>query len=252
MIIFLVGTPRSGTTLIQSEIAKVIGAYTGPETHYYSLRNSKNFLTKKYWRKNQAAYNTLKNYSKSSSVSLNSSKINPWFHELEVQYKNVIEKTPRHLHYLSHIYRDFPDCRVFAIVREPYYVCRSMYFASNEHPKAWSGRRSIRDCVNRWIADTRIIINESERLKVICYEDTLCDEFDWLALLGSDVELGTHKFEASDIINPEEHWKSNNLKAKGTVTDYSDFISKDEFYSIYGVELISLWETVKSFKCTKQ
>lgn len=64
-----------------------------------------------------------------------------------------VEKTPLHLHYVNVIEAYVPGARFLHIVRPGEEVVASMRRVTSEHPEAWGGLRSVEACVDRWLSD---------------------------------------------------------------------------------------------------
>jgi len=170
--VFLVGCPRSGTTLLQSILAAHPNVLSLPESHFFaylvprvsflrpwgiaSLRIRRRF----HWYLNEIGEAATRQCLPRFAVSMRcycEAYVAVLDRLTEDQGKTVwIEKTPRHLWYLSYIKRYVPDARFIHILRKGAEVVASLYQVTQEHPKAWSGRRSVDQCIDRWIKDVRI------------------------------------------------------------------------------------------------
>lgn len=240
--IFIVSTPRAGSTLLQSMLVTFKGLVSGKESHFYSTLYNKNFLRKKFYNKQKEISNNLGEEVKINLFSLQKSRKN-FRRALDKIIKNnnavcFVEKTPMHLHYLEQIQKDFENPVVFHIVRDAYENIRSLYIAANENPKSWTKKRSIEDCINRWNQDLEIHkkYNNQKNHYFIKYEDIKEDR----KRIEAEIEKilkNTEKqdYDISTLIDEEETWKENNLNATWKNTDYKDkFIDKKEFYESYG------------------
>lgn len=174
--IFIVGTPRSGTTLLQNLLVQDERIHSFPETHFFSktkpkkgslryklglpTKNAREYLTFFYREINEIsfAYKQLfyiynrKKYSKFFFKTLDTitGKLgkNTW-----------IEKTPIHLHYIEDIESLNQDAHFIHIVRDPVKVAASIYEVTNKYPQHWYGTRTESECIQRWIHDIRITEN---------------------------------------------------------------------------------------------
>lgn len=153
--IFIVGVPRSGTTLLSALIAAHSGISCGPETHFFrwlSQTDPGQFLTAGAWP--ERAVEFVCSISRTSffgddrtllidSYDRNRQQIDAYLRAAEPSVANMLasvtepyalaagkrrwaEKTPDHLQYLSVIREHFPSAPIVRIVRDPRDVARSL------------------------------------------------------------------------------------------------------------------------------
>ncbi|MFC6669009.1 sulfotransferase family protein [Marinobacterium aestuariivivens] len=146
---FLVGPPRSGTTLLTAMLNthSLVGA--GPETHFFSKIKEdewREMLADPDWPKkavdkissvklvgqnviglfeisSEDLYDTLTNCERSINAVLNG------FFSIYLNKKGKsiwVEKTPNHLLFLDLIRKEFPKAKIIRIVRDPRDSCNSM------------------------------------------------------------------------------------------------------------------------------
>ncbi|HWH72655.1 MAG TPA: sulfotransferase [Methylibium sp.] len=136
MIIFIVGTPRSGTSAVLEQLATQLHAYAGPETHVFRKAPS-------WWDLRRRA---LRGFLGRCRQIYFKTRIGPRagdpaiadaFRRLEREYGVVIEKTPDHLQQIGRIRRVLPDAVFVHCVREPGALTRSFYVASRQSPRLW-------------------------------------------------------------------------------------------------------------------
>ena len=164
--IFLVGFPRSGTTLVQQILATDTNLFSCQETHFYSNLNPVNKL-KKFIPKFFLQFNALgklKRVLNQDNLILHNIR----FGKKDI-YKNFIsimdkksldigcdgwcEKTPRHLHFISEIYKFENEIDILFIIRHPVPAINSLHKAINEHSYAWKKTKantSLEECTRRW------------------------------------------------------------------------------------------------------
>lgn len=239
--IFIVSTPRAGSTLLQSIIMSFAGIITNPETHFYSIMYNKNFLKKNFYLKKR-------NISRNLNINFEYSYFN--FSKNIRNFKEYIdillnskegriflEKTPMHLHFINKIESDFDNPIFIHVIREPYENVRSLYVAASENEKIWSGKRTIEDCVQRWKKDMEIHIKHSEKRNhfYIKYEDLKTRKEEIEEKLKEILKVKKKQdVDVSKIITKEEVWKENNLKKGWSNRDYENsFMDKDEFINKY-------------------
>ncbi len=189
--IFIVGCPRSGTTLLQNILAAHEEIITFPETHFLpGLLIDRPFFKRLPFGLPFGKSRMRKILTELKSVHLMKSyplvplmikpQVTAFYRILDTmaEEKNCtiwIEKTPRHLHYISIIERLVPDAKFIHIVRNGEDVVASLYETTHKYPKDWRGAKSIQWCVERWNSDISI----SERYlsgrnhSVIRYRDIL-------------------------------------------------------------------------------
>jgi len=205
--VFLVGCPRSGTTLLQSILASHSQVLSFPETHFFStLIPYKPFLRRLGITTPRRA-----NRARSSLVELG---CNPYelprglrnvsvrsFVDILVHHLNTaarrqdksrwLEKTPAHLHYTDIIERYIPDCHFVHLIRDGRDVVASLYEVTHKYPARWGGSRDVDQCIDRWIQDIRITCELAHRQRhtVVQYEGLTSDPKDAMIRLCDVLDL---------------------------------------------------------------
>ena len=171
--IFLVGCPRSGTTLLQSMVASHSQVISFPETHFFSktlsinplLRRiklygpgSRDFITDFL---DEHGYSDIRPFSDLPPLCTH----NRWCKTLlntidemvlaesgDPKSNNIwgLEKTPRHLFYISSIQQVGYQNKFLHILRSGPDVVASLYLATQKYPEQWGGSRSIKKCISWW------------------------------------------------------------------------------------------------------
>ena len=256
--IFLVGCPRSGTTLLQSLLASHSEIVSFPETHLFSKTISINKIVQFF-----TVYGTQQKYALESIADelCNRSVLmdiptgpiystQQWVahllpvlnHIAETQYGTgeqayLLEKTPRHLHFIEEITQADSDAQFVHVIRSGIDVVASMMEATNQHPEAWSAARDIKKSVfwwNRSIKISREYVGETNH-HFIWYNDII-NHPDWaleqlLNNLGLQYEPGMIAdcgHTASTLISSNEHWKARNLIGNVHRTSKADSLTKEE------------------------
>lgn len=177
MRLFLVGCPRSGTTLLQSMISAHPNVFSLPETHFFrSIRPKRKII--EFLKMTD---HSMAGVQKLLELGCNMREIPKWpwrlFVERLVQAFVILldekanreqadawlEKTPIHLHYINLIERYIPDALFVHIIREGKETIASLYEVTNQYPEMWGGKRSIVVCLNRWMADVQISLSVKSR-----------------------------------------------------------------------------------------
>jgi hypothetical protein len=231
--ILLVGTPRSGTTLLQQLISNRKDVYTTEETHFISLLNPVTF--------GGGAIPKFLLYPRAIRrlTSLVGSGLG---HEhLMFQYQSMIsefarimdaaakareciawvEKTPRHLSFVDDALRAIQDLNVICVIRGPVATVNSLFKATNNYPDQWSSKKvkyTLDVCTERWADDVKRThrLLAAGKIQVVRYEDVVSHSegvrnylYD---LLGLSVHGELRTGVLRDVISPSEVWKSNNHK----------------------------------------
>ena len=239
--IFVVGAPRSGTTLVQSLLAAHRETCSFKESHFFNRHFHRFPLTRRHMLKRNPWAGVVRFLQDNdiSPVGLHvplarlrrASPIT--FFDVQgtatsfvdlldaiAEMKSAstwIEKTPRHLHYLSLIEAVAgvgTDAAVVHVLRDGREVAASLFAASAK----WGRGYGLAECVRRWNRDlalTRSRLGHAGHA-VVCYED-LCTDVDCTvrSLLGSlglnydDYEPRPHVDLMRRIIHPREIWKQD-------------------------------------------
>jgi len=169
--LFLVGCPRSGTTLLQSMLAAHPRIASFPETHFFE-RVSPRFAAvgmaspRRRDRKRLLQFLTevghpeMKNLIPRYAVTLRRS-VGALVEVLDAltlaQGGTVwVEKTPGHLHYIDLIKAHIPDARIIHLVRNGEDVVASLYEVSTKHPEVWGTPATLEECIARWTGDLKL------------------------------------------------------------------------------------------------
>ena len=166
--VFLVGCPRSGTTLLQSLLCAHPQVFSVPETHLYSKIPSPNRVLRRLGfarRDAPARFSALLASLGLPPVTVRSPFVRDYLRALagsldaatlEAGKTVWLEKTPRHLLFVGSIARALPGARFIHLVRRGPDVVASLYEVARDYPEVWGGPRSLEACVERWLRDTAI------------------------------------------------------------------------------------------------
>ena len=247
--IFIVGCPRSGTTLLQGVLASHPEVYSLPETFFFAKAISRN------WVKNKFIHPSLKvrNHLRSMLQVMNRQdlkgvgKVGFFQSDYHSPFLRVmdqltldsggtvwVEKTPMHLYFIEEIQKLIPDAVFIHIVRNGMDVVPSLVKATQENHKKWASvmgwRRlsgwkgySIEEAIQRWNTDFSIS-QKYQRIPghlIVKYEElilnpeavskSLCEEL--------EIEFNPEMLDASssyeNIVSSFESWKINNRRKIG-------------------------------------
>jgi hypothetical protein len=226
--IFMVGFPRSGTTLAQSIVMCDERVYSFPETHLFTkgLRFNKlpDFLSNLWttWY----CYQWVKNNFSENYIFYSTSKtklIRKFFNFIEdkAQQENksiILEKTPAHLKKIDDISAIFEKAQFIHVVRSYRGAIPSIIKAARQ----WKGNDSQVWNMQRWLADvytsTYYTQNKANHV-LINYDDFVTDRTNVIFELNKHLSLQIKDVSNEQlarvsklIVEPNETWKSNNLQ----------------------------------------
>jgi hypothetical protein len=156
--IFLVGAPRSGTTMLQSLLASHPSIISFPETKFFQyllyeqLSQSLPNRLEKFFVDEIKRPDLLKSWVDGQSDLDKAYCFIKILDELaEEQDKCIwLEKTPEHIYFIDYLENLLPDALFIHILRDGIDVIASMYDASRKSPEAWGGIWDLDFCIKRW------------------------------------------------------------------------------------------------------
>lgn len=258
--VFVVGYPRSGTTLIQSLISTQKNIVSFPETHFFNYC-AKEFLPHLQLYPDEV--NTIvQRVEDKMGFNVCPEKLDFLLRVAdrgEIYKKNVfdfvirqsilnfsrdkivsgreltwVEKTPGHAKYLNEIFSLYPQAKVIVMIREPSkaIISRKLKIPSDSH-------KSIKGLAKSW---SRLYENvyhiknqKKDNLIIVRLEDLLSDKrgsllglFHFLCLDCNEKRFESFGAEAKRLITNNEPWKSDVQKGRFIEnTDYGiNFIEK--------------------------
>ncbi len=273
--IFIVGYPRSGTTLLQRLLVTQPGLYTFPETHYFCVIEKKipwgedketippaalpiafeNIYEKMGICFTAAEVETLNRQAENkqlSSKALFETIVTRYLLNLYPGIETLpswrwIEKTPNHAHYLERILDMYPRAQVLHILRHPVpaIFSRKLKFPFNrEIPVTELARRW-----NRMLDDVdRFKSQNPNYILTLRYEDLVTQMEEEMKRLGTFLEIAFDIQRYSGInrenpglpegiILPSEPWKLEDLRRELTNTndDYKTVFSRQDAEAVEAV-----------------
>lgn len=270
--IFLVGCPRSGTTLLQSLLAAHTQIASFPESKFFQFliplyepkrykfkiisRQLKPRLTKYFQEEIQhpEMLNDLpilpfwQNYSYSFIKKLNILT--------QQQNKSIfLEKTPEHIYFLNYIEELVPDAKIIHIIRSGADVVASLYEVSHKYPQGFAGAWSIDYCLERWkeaVEITSSHLNKPNHF-LVRYEqlvespqvvlEQICH---FLEIEFESQMLEDYQAVAKQVSLNTEHWKtpvSQTIQNTNSQKFYKVFDESQREYIEQQLEDFSLKET---------
>jgi hypothetical protein len=132
-----------------------------------------------------------------------------------------LEKSPRHLHYISSIESGGPGNKYLHLLRHGPDVVASMHLVTNRYPEQWSGRRSVSKCVRWWNHSMRASLKyrDSPNHLFVVYEQLLASPKKVLQAicrflgLNYQEEMSSHFHQTADgLLNEDNKWHGRNEK----------------------------------------
>ena len=166
--IFVVGCPRSGTTLLQSLLGAhpAIATFTETKFFFYGVpqyeprRQAFRMVSRQlnpwlseFFTEHLKRPELLQSWPNIPLMSLYVKKLIRILDDLtKEQGKKIwLEKTPEHLYHIETIEKYVPGVRFIHIVRNGADVVASLYEATHKYPKPWRGALDIDRCIERWV-----------------------------------------------------------------------------------------------------
>ena len=233
--VFVVGCPRSGTTLLQSLLAAHPSIASFPESHFLPKIVARG--SKRRQRFGIVAPQAKENYTQvlndvgAKDCEHNKPRFGLFVREYilsfvetlddltEAQNRTVwLEKTPRHLHYINNLEKAVPDIAFIHIIRKGSDVVASLFEVTHKYPEVWGGPRDVERCISRWIQDVELSrqylgkpnhtfvsyekLVERPKLNV----KQLCD---FLNVPYLESMLEDYKNVSKKVLSPGEQWKES-------------------------------------------
>ena len=219
--VFVVGMPRSGTTLIQGILCNTGEYFPMPETHFfvraaYGLEEEK--LSQKDRERIRHKLLTKSRIKLDRGIPEHLTTKKNIFEHVVDQFnregiRTFLEKTPRHIFFYSKILEYYPDARFICMIREPKNVVSSQLTNSPKknksvirlallYNKIAASIEKVRKNENTFLVRYEDLTNETELvLKDIC--DFLNVEF--------DSKLVDNVAAPPGIVSEHEFWKNKNV-----------------------------------------
>ena len=214
--IFLVGSPRSGTTILQSLLAAHPEVISFPESKFFHYLLYDQFAGKlpnrmeAFFKEEIKRPELLKDFDYSQTVETKAS----WFVGLldglaAEQNKSIwLEKTPEHIYFIEDIERFLPDAKFIHILRNGMDTIASMYDATRSFNELWGAGWDLNHCIERWehaMLTSYKYVNKSNHI-LVKYEDLLDDK---TKLLGKICKFMGIEYDDKMLVNYQE--KAANL-----------------------------------------
>jgi hypothetical protein len=222
--IFIVGMPRSGTTLLQGILCNSKKYFPMPETHFFS-RVAYGLPEKNLSRENREQMGRI--LKRKSKISVDENVWQRFQTQKEIfeyliggfnkhRKGTFLEKTPRHVYFYSQILKHYPDAKFICMIREPRNTVSSLLTMSRKRQKSVI-RISL--FYNK-IANAIIKIMHNRNVLVVKYEnlvnqpDQALKNICQFIHLPFDSKLIQTVAAPAEIISEHEAWKNKNVDIK--------------------------------------
>ncbi|MGK7895452.1 MAG: sulfotransferase [Xenococcus sp. (in: cyanobacteria)] len=234
--LFIVGCPRSGTTLLQSLLAAHPQIASFPESHFFESLAPINPLIRSLGMGLASGQRAKKRFKHFLSI-IEREKMEeylPSFPLFMSQYANAfvqvldelteeqgkslwIEKTPGHLKQIELIEKLVKEAKFLHIVRNGADSVASLYQVYQKHSQ-WGGARNIDECISRWTEDVEITRNylPKENHTLVRYEElvantqeAIADVCSFLNVPFEPVMLQEYGNAAQKVVRKDESWKAS-------------------------------------------
>lgn len=258
--LFVVGCPRSGTTYVQSLIARLGPVLCLPETQFfvelYGAKNRhKHSSSYSVYRRMASRFGlvnpkyTAKRMKKLSGALSVDYKSKSWLKDRQViglrhsldQYCNEnnyscwSEKSPNHVFYIDEICKSFGDAKFIHVVRDGADVVSSIYDAM-ERNASWSGRyESIKVIAEVWnsaVENSSLCVGKSNHM-FVNYQNIKGNEEKIVSSIASFLGVEDDEVDEAELIRrrsmlvyEDEVWKSG-------LSQGSSFSAENKFDQIF-------------------
>jgi hypothetical protein len=222
--VFIVGSPRSGTTLIQGILCNTGKYFPMPETHFFS-QVAYGLPEKGLSNKNRIkiqrilAQKSRIDIDRGSLSNLNTQK--EIFEYVVGKFNtdnriDFLEKTPRHVFFYSKIMNYYPGAKFICMIREPKNVISSQLTNSPKQNKSVI-RLSL---LYNKIAAAILEIQSKSNVSIVKYEDLTFEPQQILEKICNFLNITFYPKILDDvsapfeIVSEHEFWKEKNISLK--------------------------------------
>lgn len=172
--LFLVGCPRSGTTLLQSLLAAHPEIASLPESRFFQYAVPCQRYPKPNYQSRRYKLGMISTILKPRLTEFFQQEINrpdllhyfpkiPLLRLYSLQFIKImniiaeeenksiwLDKTPEHLYFLKEIEKFVPKVKMIHLIRNGSHVVASLYEVTHKYPESWDGAWDIERCIDRW------------------------------------------------------------------------------------------------------
>ena len=206
--IFLVGAPRSGTTILQSLLAAHPEIISFPESKFFHYLLYEEFATKlssrleTFLRDEIHRPELLNDFDDNQTVANKASWFVRILDGLAVEKNKSIwlEKTPEHIYFIEDIQSLIPDAKFIHILRNGMDTIASMYEATRSYHDLWGDAWDLEHCIDRWkyaMLTSHKYVNTSNHI-LVKYEELVDNKTHILSQICIFLEI---EYDAGMLIN---------------------------------------------------
>ena len=214
--IFLVGAPRSGTTILQSLLAAHPEIISFPESKFFHYLLYEEFAANlpnrlaSFFSNEIHRPELLNDFDDNQTVANKASWFIRILDGLAVEENKSIwlEKTPEHIYFIEDIQSLVPDAKFIHILRNGMDTIASMYEATRNFTDLWGGVWDLEHCIDRWkdaVLSSHKYINNSRHI-LVKYEELIDNKSVVLTDICNFLEI---EYDCAMLINYKE--KAANL-----------------------------------------
>lgn len=165
--IFLVGCPRSGTSIVQRCLASHPEVLSVPESRLFrtvvaahALPRMLGIASRRAAFRLEPIYQQLKLPGTPRRHLWMSAYFQDFWKSMDQKAREAgktcwLEKTPDHVHFLPQIFRSLPDALVVHLIRPGPQTIASLYEVTRKFPKPWGGPWTVQVCIEQWCRDVQ-------------------------------------------------------------------------------------------------
>ncbi|MCF6362696.1 MAG: sulfotransferase [Gammaproteobacteria bacterium] len=260
--VFIVGCPRSGTTLVQGMLTAHPTVFSLPESFFFAKAFPRRWLMRYFlWPsvRIRGPFNTFlqdiggKDLAKKYQIGIfqrdySSSFFGAMDHLAEGKNCSTwVEKTPGHLHCIKEIYKCIDDALFIHVLRRGEDVVKSIYQATHTYPNEYAKFRkfrsirgdfkglSIEECIHKWNDSVKISSEwiDKENHLFVWYEKIIADPNPQIERMCNFLGIEYHddmlnpKLAFNQIVRNDELWKANNNK--GIISNSEKTLARECF-----------------------
>lgn len=231
--VFVVGCPRSGTSLLQKHLAERLRLWTLPETAFFlqaldtpggrlralgklhycgrGMPLDKRFNRLRALLSFSRAPGLLRLWQALAGSAGCTRLFRDWLDAQAAGHPGWLEKTPGHLHHLDTIRAAVPGARFVLLVREGEAVVASLHDRNRRHAAVFARHQDFRDNIRCWNDSLAVAIanRACADVRLVFFEDFVRDPESVLAHLAVwlDLPLQPSCAQAAAVAGPAEVWK---------------------------------------------
>jgi hypothetical protein len=268
--IFIVGCPRSGTTLLQSLLASHPQIASFPESHFFvRLIKDRDFLRRALGIAakparirfeqflHEIAHEEMQIYLPKQALFMHQytqAFLKVLDRLTEEQGKSLwIEKTPDHLFYIDNIEKLVSRAKFIHIIRNGADVVASLYEVTQKYSEIWHEPWDIDRCINKWIDAVKTSYDHIHKPNhiLVSYEqlidspevilEKICN---FLGILFEDKMLQQRTKVISQIVLKNEQWKtsvSQTIKKNKHKKFYELFDEEQRSYIVENIAKVNIY-----------